>query len=484
MSFTALAALVALPLAADGIVLDGKFDDWNGVEPVIVDPADAPRAELDLGAVRASADGRYVHLQIELGATVNLQKLDGSLALIVDADADRRSGQGIYDVAGADYVVRFTATSEGRREGMGAGIERATGGSGSPYDLRVAMAPTYADRTVEIRMERGRRSGNGPEFAAGRALNARLVAFNQDGSVGDMTDPFTIDLPPWKPPAPGAPTEDPLRRDSDESIRVLSWNGERGALRKRGREAQRVLKAIDPDIVLLQELANDDEASQIEAMLENATGDDFEVLIGEGGGNLHCAVATRLPVTPTASLEPIADRTRNNRPMRAAAFAVEHDEKRILVLSTHLKCCGRIGDSSDRRRLEEVDTISAALKLAIRSEAADAVIVAGDLNLVGSKTPLERLIAGTDVDESELAVADAYQLDGRTNATWRDDNQPFLPGRLDFTLVSDSSLAIERAFILDTRDLAPTWLAKYGVQAMDTDISDHLPLVTDVRWVK
>ena len=66
---------------------------------------------------------------------------------------------------------------------------------------------------------------------------------------------------------------------------------------------------------------------------------------------------------------------------------------------------------------------------------ADAVLIGGNFNLVGSRDPIDVLLnAGLHVDGSPLADVRALSLDGRTNATWRGiGGGRFTPGRLDAT---------------------------------------------------
>jgi endonuclease/exonuclease/phosphatase family metal-dependent hydrolase len=111
------------------------------------------------------------------------------------------------------------------------------------------------------------------------------------------------------------------------------------------------------------------------------------------------------------------------------------------------------------------------------------VVIAGDLNLVGSRRPLDLLADGLDGDGSDLAVAEAYQIDNLSNATWSNADQPFVAGRLDFLLYADTNVEPVGAFVMDTRDMAPPWLDRHGLRLDDTaSASDHLPLVVDLRW--
>jgi endonuclease/exonuclease/phosphatase family metal-dependent hydrolase len=155
----------------------------------------------------------------------------------------------------------------------------------------------------------------------------------------------------------------------------------------------------------------------------------------------------------------------------------------VLLMSVHLKCCGRIGDDSDLKRETETTAIRDALDDVIDAGGSDAVIMGGDFNLVGGRRPLVIAKSGTDVDGSHLSVARALQPKGSTTATWQDPGEPFVPGRLDFLLYADSALVLQRAVVADTRDVAVDVLRRFDLKADDArNISDHLPIVADFGW--
>ena len=63
--------------------------------------------------------------------------------------------------------------------------------------------------------------------------------------------------------------------------------------------------------------------------------------------------------------------------------------------------------------------------------------------------------------------------------TWRDDNGYFGPGRLDWFVTGESRVA--QAFALDTRLIDPDRLAMWGLYPDDSAVSDHLPVVVDLK---
>ena len=114
--------------AAPPVVIDGRFDDWTTVPVAVDDPLDAPGAAVDFGTVRVTHDDRFVHLLIELGRTVNVQRLDGLIELLLDVDADAATGRTVRDMPGVDVIVELSPRdpqSTGR-VGRGAGGHRAT----------------------------------------------------------------------------------------------------------------------------------------------------------------------------------------------------------------------------------------------------------------------------------------------------------------------------------------------------------------------
>jgi hypothetical protein len=158
--------------------------------------------------------------------------------------------------------------------------------------------------------------------------------------------------------------------------------------------------------------------------------------------------------------------------------------RRLLAVALDMQCCGnRDGSPEEARRRLEARLIQAAAGRALRDIQPHAVLVGGDFNLISTRVPLDIVRKGLDVDGSDLEVADALQLDGRTAATWSRPRDRFAPGRLDYVLYSGASLEVVRAFVFDAGDLSPEWLAHHHLDADDSRLSsDHMPVVVDFRW--
>lgn len=484
---------------ATSIVIDGDFGDWRATLPALIDPADAPDAAVDFGEIRISHNARFVSLLIDFGRTVNAQGLDGTAMILLDVDGDPATGTSEFGMRGVDLIVDLTPHNEKNpdKPGMGMAIRCPAQSADPPgnavhpptvYDIGLNFAPTHAGRRMEFRLNRNVKLPDTPPLFSGASFSGKLVFIDLSGHVADETDEFHHELSA-QPDAALLPADarDPLARLPATQIRIMSWNVERGAMFKNPKPFARTMAAVNPDVILLQELTDKNTVDQVRDFLTAALpphdGESWSVIIGEGGGDLRCAVASRFSLQPVESLRLIPFPDRPERTARAAGAIVECNGRRLLALSVHLRCCGRAGGSEDQQRILEARVLNDAVKSAAQTQPIDGIIISGDFNLVGSRDPVELIAAGADLDASTLTIVPAYQLDGLSNATWADPKQPFAPGRLDYMLYSDSDLELTESFVYDSSDLAEAWLKRHLVQPADSSAaSDHLPLIADFHW--
>jgi len=72
----------------------------------------------------------------------------------------------------------------------------------------------------------------------------------------------------------------------------------------------------------------------------------------------------------------------------------------------------------------------------------------------------------------------------RMGYTWRNDNESFSPGKLDYILFTDSVIELGNHFVLNTLAMSNSELDLYGLLSDDTNIaSDHLPRIMDISSV-
>lgn len=278
----------------------------------------------------------------------------------------------------------------------------------------------------------------------------------------------------------------------------------------------RLVQAVKPDVLILEEIGTHPQ-DRDKPDARHYTAEDvlrqMNVVYPLGDGQQWYAhqgaddvIVSRYPLSLTATAtDPVGERD------QAIALVDLPDDQfpvDLYIMANHFKCCG--DTQNDGRRQQQADSIIAWLRDArtpgghIDLPADTAVIVGGDLNIVGSFQPVKTLITGDIQDEAAYGVDFAPDADGtaltdlepRHNRyeeetyTWRDDTSEYGPGRLDYIIYSDAVLDAVNKFILDTTTMTDAELAAAGLQKYDVCVDnvgkefDHLPMVVDFKPVK
>jgi len=167
--------------------------------------------------------------------------------------------------------------------------------------------------------------------------------------------------------------------------------------------------------------------------------------------------------------------------LSATGAWVTVDGRDILFVPVDLQSAGYDGSPRDRLRELQARTLNEAIAVALGDRPGAGLVVAGDLNVVGSVRPLDELRRGLGIGGHDLVVARLERLRDRSLATWRSTwgEDPFSPGRLDYLMYRGAVLEAERAFLFDAADMSASARDALGILESDTEKSDHLPLVVD-----
>lgn len=503
------------------VVTDGRFNEWGALPVLIADPEDADAdAAVDIGEVRAADDPRWLHLSVDVGRRVNLQRMRGTLRILFDVDGERSTGAELTAMEGVDLIAELSRRDRDPEDGIGAGngIRPVTAsGPGEILTGHVAgliTAPTHSASRFEIRLERGGERGGGleglPALFSADTVRMKLV-FEDAAGVRDQTHVATHRL---NTEAGGA--EPPNVQPSIEKVvgtfRVVHWNVAGESLRRRPEVFRRILMALDPDVVLFDEVYESVTREEIESFFAveplGLLG-PWSCVVGRSGGRQKAVVAARTPIRPaeellevaypSGSLDPLAEEAAGpdfrelleserdwGVPAAGAWVELGDPAREALLVALDLQSGGY--DESPRDRLRELQATTLRGRIAEVAEAGTGgpvpLVVAGDLNLVGSARPLDLLRAGLDAGGAiDLAISEAYRLTDRSQATWRDPEGDFTPGRLDYLLFTASTLESFRAFVFDATELSEGQAVDLGLAKDDSEAaSRHLPCVADFRW--
>lgn len=206
---------------------------------------------------------------------------------------------------------------------------------------------------------------------------------------------------------------------------------------------------------------------------------EFEIQVDLGGFNINCgdAIASKYPLKALPS--------KNDR--YAAAY-IGLAENHLFIINVHLSAMGYIGSEDDRLRILQVDDIVATIDEIHRGQYDEddapgtqpGIVIVGDFNLVGSRTPLDMII-----DKKVYGLKDWLipNLIGESVVTWRGGSHAsFSPGKLDYIVYSTRTLIPKNGFILNSELLNRTERKQLSLDVADSKLSDHLLMTVDFQF--
>ena len=453
-------------------VMDGRFGEWSGPPLAPDDGAGLIRA------VRVADSPHHVFVQIDLDRPRTLQWLEQELRLELDLDGKPATGlNGVGGMEGVEAVVLFSPldrkTGRTRPGSTLYGVRGNEQAIESTVDeLGVVALPTHSGSRFEIRLDRS------PAFRGDR-FRLQCLARDESG-VGDRTPVMNHEFTTRRSTRQEPTVTDPASPKGTGEARVVSWNAEFGAIFKNPVPFARTLEALDPDIVQLQELPDPVAPSRLSGWFGDLEPNrKWSAVVG--GRSLCVAVVTPHPMEPVRELAPVrkSSPSGNGSVVRATGGLISLGGRRILAVSIHLKCCGRLGSSEDQKRRSEVEAIHDAVRAAMARLKPDSVVIGGDFNLVGGPGVLEAMVRDLSPGGEDLVVAEPLRPRGDDITTWGRDGESFVPGRLDFILHGGGTSATAED-VVDVEQLGQRWRRRHGIPAEAP--SDHLPIKVDLSW--
>jgi len=478
------------------ILVDGNFSDWGNFTHAYSDLLnDQNSGDVDFGKLWITNDNTYLFFRLEVGEKLNLQN-DSAVELFIDTDNDTETGLSVSGI-GAELKYRLGSRSGNVKLG------------GNNYfinhaDISLVTFPTVASSQFEIAINLNSII-DGQSLFSGNTFKF-LIKDNSSGNdqipnSGETISYTLIDF--ISSPLP----EYSLKKQENEYVRILSYNILRDSLFNPvfRENYERILQAIDPEIIGFQEIYNHtslETAELIESMLPSESSQTWYHskvidLIPSNAYNTDLIVVSRFPIK--ASFRIPGFRTAEDR----ANFAVIVDlrpkyNSDLLFINAHPPS----SSYNDRIRQQEIDEIMAFIRDAkevggeLNLEPETPIIIVGDMNFVGSATQQHTLITGDIVENFEYGDDFTPDWDGSnfsdlipytTNLpmafTWYDEKSDYSAGRLDYIVYSSSVLESKNSFVLFTPAMNSDSLSKYNLEAQDVVLaSDHLPLVVDFQF--
>jgi hypothetical protein len=444
-SILAAVFLLALTgrLSASAIRIDGGFEDWKDIIPRASDPRGDAEGAFDITKVYAASRGTILYLRFDTTNLLNLQngpEAEGTLLIVIDLPNDRQ----------------LMVDTRGRRAFLNDNLKERI-----PWNrLKYIVGPTYAQNEFELQIDLG-------EFNIDRGDTVSIQFDGSDRLVAPVS--FTFSQPSE------TPIRRPHHRDRETDVRIVSFNTYYEGLSDPDRRdaMSRLLNSVGGDVYCFQE-----------EWKTEGHGEILERLIpleGKGLWHIHKVhgnvIASKYPLNALPSTND-----------RYAAARIEIAENHLFIINVHLKAMGYIGSDEDRLRVRQANDIIAAIDEIHKgkygkgeaSGTKPAIVIVGDFNLVGSRTPLDVIINEKDYGLKDWLIPN---LIGESVVTWRGGSRSsFSPGKLDYVVYSAGTLIPGNGFILNSELLNRTELRQLSLDATDSSLSDHLLMTVDFRF--
>ncbi len=457
------------------IIIDGKFDDWENIDPFFEDEIN-DASGIDFLNLWVASDLQFLYFNIEVGSEIELSE-GNDIQLYIDTDNNASTGSSIQGI-GADFRWEF-----GERDGLlntlrvfhnDIGLITAPTVSGNRFEFAIRRDDDFYDDEIfsgrEIKFFLRNNQSNGDRLPESGVLTYELI----DEDLGRLPD-FSFE------------------KYDDNDLRVLSYNVKFDGFFDITLQPafRRILQAVQPDIIGFQEIYDHSSAqvaAVVETMLPSAAGEQWY----HDQVDPDIKVVSRFPITKKERLEGGSSGSSGN-----GVFLLDLSSRQggeMLFVNAHPPCC-----NNDQNRQAEMDNImgfirdSKAGTSSIPLQANTPIVIVGDMNMVGDNQQLNTFLTGNiinefpnnpdfrpDWDESDFEDAIPLTPNYPGSFTWYNEFSSFSPGRLDLVIYSGSVMELKNSYSLFTPTLTSDELQQNGLNARDATVaSDHLPVIAD-----
>lgn len=257
---------------------------------------------------------------------------------------------------------------------------------------------------------------------------------------------------------------------SDSTFEVVTWNIKE--FPKNGTVTvdlvEDAIEAMDADIIAFQEINS---SFMFAALLDSLPG--WEGAIGDGDNYGHNLAMMWKTDVITGQTYTILDNDGNAFPRAPQVFEGTWNDKEIVVINNHLKCCGNgvIDFADDWDEEYRRHQASIALKAYVEENFTGNVIITGDLNDEIQEPQSSNVFWNFISDENYLFV-DMDIAEG-SSSQW---SFPSRPSHLDHILINSPLLDEYNSGTAEVRTVQLDDCLTGGLGEYRDDISDHLPV--------
>jgi len=465
--------ILLLPtLSMADILVDGRFDDWEEGPVFVDDSGDGVNNSIDFTDVYINQQYGYLIFRIPLDIEVLLQD-DSDITLYIDTDNNINTGA-LANSIGADLIWNFGDKSGTIYLPSGSSVNFEQG------EIGTVSAPTVTSTEFEISFDLSARIANNPVFG----FDEIKFAFRHSVLSGDRIPNeggilFELET------NDETPIQLPVVKQYDDAVRLVTWNVLFDGIVERPESFERILQAIQPDMIVFEEVWSTT-AFEIAQLMNEWLPMESSWTASKQSADV--ILASRWPILESWDV-PEA---------RATAFLVQTPDTfddPFFIIGAHPPA-----GNNNQGRQYEIDAIMEFLREA-KEEGGDVeieyntpIIITGDMNLVGYSEQLTTLLEGEIVNQNDFGPSfepdwdDSPMLDLFPRHpsemfvySWRNPGSSWAPGKLDYIILSDSNIRSVQSFVLDSKTLSDGLRMDLGLHINDSETaSDHIPVVADL----
>lgn len=305
-----------------------------------------------------------------------------------------------------------------------------------------------------------------------------------------------------------APVANGERGPDDQFFTLVSWNISGDAFVSEPEAFSKILAWSYPDIVVLDEVSPYADIEKLKEALQSIDPDSttfWNISAGESGGRQLGVIASQSAIEavpelagvvpyPADEMEhlsammPKKDRTNRDWTMEYGipvhGAIVSINDRRLLVVTADLQCCGDGPDSwQEARRRVEATVLRARISEALKNHSPDGIVFAGDFNMVNSTYPMSILLGPYPQPHGGLIPAEVRHANRQDTWTWDGRGTPFPSNTLDYQFHGPQALEQRYGLILDTETTPEAIRANLGLALnLSARTGRHRPIAVIYRW--
>ena len=472
------------------IIIDGKFQDWEGVE-FIEDNINDNEFAVDFTSLSITNDNRYLYIKFTTTEQIDLMDSGSNgesmynTVIYIDTDNNNKTG----------YVPSYNSNI-GSELGIFLNQRYVWYNTPNPniqislYDIGLFSAPTVTSNEFEIAIDLEAQY-DGENLFPNQEIKIQLKDFISDDAIPNINSEIIYNINSNNLNYTTLNTE----KEKEDLIRLSAYNVLYNGLddNERLEQLKNIIKSVNADIYAFSECydtSSETVKNILDEILPISNNQGWYVIKKEDDDLI---TASKFPI-----IQDWPNESYGIKKMHPCLIDLPDSlfTKDLLVINAHMSCC----DNDNDRQEQADDFVNFILDAKSTGGIIDLAnetpfVLCGDLNLVGLSQQLQTLTSGEIIDTEAFGIGGGMNWSNNDlrdeicmhvetpfSYTWRDITPSpgsYSYGRLDYIIFSDDVMSSQKSFTIDTKFISQKKLNEMNLDVNDSFGSDHLLTTVD-----